>query len=223
MINILLEGYDINAEWLYNDLRNYIKPNYKVAVVAFSFRDSRVKCLSDWNALYSKENGKLYNGIITGFTAYGVLKDNISFINYFSDTKETAKRKIQSADIIYFLGGLPDRMMDRINEFELKDVLLSHNGIIMGYSAGAVIQFEEYFLSPDEDHKEFSFYKGIPYLKDFYLQVHYEGTQNQNESIKRVASERDKPVYVLIAGKGAMVVDNGEIKLIGNCRKYLHL
>ena len=37
MINILLEGYDLNAEWLYDNLKLYIKPEYKVAVVAFRF------------------------------------------------------------------------------------------------------------------------------------------------------------------------------------------
>lgn len=47
MINILLEGYDINADWLYNDLKKYILPNHSVAIVAFSFRDSRVKSLDD--------------------------------------------------------------------------------------------------------------------------------------------------------------------------------
>ena len=48
MINILLEGFDIDAPWLYGELKNYIKPNHSVAVVAFSFRDNRVKSLSDW-------------------------------------------------------------------------------------------------------------------------------------------------------------------------------
>ncbi len=64
MINILLEGYDINAPWLYEELKKFIMPNHKVAVVAFSFRDSKVQSLSDWNSLYSKESGKLYNGIV---------------------------------------------------------------------------------------------------------------------------------------------------------------
>lgn len=60
MINILLEGYDINAPWLYDDLKKYILPNYSVAVVAFSFRDSEVNNSADWNLLYSKESGIYY-------------------------------------------------------------------------------------------------------------------------------------------------------------------
>lgn len=111
--------------------------------------------------------------------AYGISENNISFVNYFADTKESAAAKILSSDIVYFLGGLPDRMMDRINEFDLYNILLNHKGITMGYSAGAVIQLSEYHLSPDDDYPEFKFYNGIPYIKDFYLEVHYEGTEAQ--------------------------------------------
>ncbi|MDE5995352.1 MAG: hypothetical protein K2G56_00355 [Eubacterium sp.] len=103
MINILLEGYDIDTEWLYDDLKDYIKPNYSVAIVAFSFRDNRVKSVSDWNELYSRENGKYYSGIVSGFTAYGISEENISFINYFSDTKESPHRKLKMQILFIFL------------------------------------------------------------------------------------------------------------------------
>lgn len=220
MINILLEGYDIDASWIYNELKNYIKPNHSVAVVAFSFRDSQVKTLLDWNALYSKENGRYYGGIVGGITAYGIPEENISFINYFTDTRESAAQKIKTADIIYFLGGLPDRMMDRIREFDLYDVLMAHNGILMGYSAGAVIQLAEYHLSPDEDYPEFKYFEGLPYLNDFYMEVHYEGTEVQDEAIRRVLSERGKTVYATAVRSGAILVDNGNIKLIGDVKIF---
>ncbi len=164
MVNILLEGFDIDAPWLYDELKNYIKPNHSVAVVAFSFRDNRVKSLSDWDALYGQVNGKYYDGIVSGFTTYGIPANKITFINYFADTKKSAAQKIKAADIIYFLGGLPDRMMDRIKEFDLYDTLIHHDGIVMGYSAGAVIQLAEYHLSPDDDYPEFKYYEGLPYL-----------------------------------------------------------
>ena len=123
--------------------------------MAFSFRDSEVKNLKDCDSLYSKEKGIYYNGIVDGFTAYGISEDNITFVNYFKDTRESAIQKIEKADILYFTGGRPDRMMDRIKEFDLADVLRKHKGIVMGYSAGAVIQLSEYHLSPDKDYKEF--------------------------------------------------------------------
>lgn len=220
MINILLEGYDIDAPWLYDELKHYIKPEFSVAVLAFSFRDSRVRSLEDWNVLYGKENGKYYGGIVGGFTAYGISEGNIRFVNYFEDTNESAYQKIKQADIVYFPGGLPDRMMQRIKEFGLCDVLMKHNGIVMGYSAGAVIQLSEYHLFPDEDYPEFKYYEGLAYLNDFYLEVHYEGTDIQKTSIQRVLSERGKTVYATHLRSGAILVDNGNIKLIGDVEVF---
>ncbi len=220
MINILLEGYDIDADWLCGELKKYIKPTYSVAVVAFSFRDNRVRSIADWNLLYSRESGKYYGGIVGGFASYGIPESNITFINYFADTKESAARKIEKADIVYFPGGLPDRMMDRIKEFELYDILMKHDGIIMGYSAGAVIQLSEYHLSPDDDYPEFRYYKGLPYLNGFYIEVHYEGTEIQNAAIRRVIAERGKPVYATSTGRGAIIIDNGNIKTIGNVKVF---
>ena len=215
MTNILLEGYDIDAAWLYDELKNYIKPDSKAAIVAFSFRDSRVKSIEDWDLLYDKEHGRYYGGIVGSLMSYGISEENITFLNYFTDSKETAASKIEQADIIYFLGGLPDRMMDRINEFGLYDILLRHKGIIMGYSAGAVIQLSEYHLSPDEDYPEFGYYDGIPYCSDFYLEVHYEGTKIQNDAIARVIRERRNPVYATHYGEGAIIVNNGEVRTVG--------
>ena len=220
LINILLEGYEINAPWLYDDLKKYILPNQLIAVIAFSFRDNEVKNLKDWDSLYSKEKGIYYNGIVDGFTAYGISEDNITFVNYFKDTKESAVQKIQKADILYFTGGRPDRMMDRIKEFDLTDVLRKHKGIIMGYSAGAVIQLSEYHLSPDKDYKEFQYYDGLGYLDDFYLEVHYEETAVQNEAIQRVIAERGKTVYATAVQSGVILVDNGNLKLLGDVKVF---
>ena len=220
MIHILLEGYNLSAPWLYKELKKYIKPFHKVAVVAFSFRDSQVKSLADWELLYGRENGKFYGGIVGGLAAYGIAEENITFIHYFADTKESAKNKIQCADIVYFLGGLPDKMMDRIKEFDLKDVLMKHKGIVMGYSAGAVIQLAEYHLSPDDDYPEFKYYEGLPYLNDFYLEVHYEGKDAQKAAIQKVLEERKKTVYATAIMKGAILVDNGIIKLLGDVEEY---
>ena len=220
MINILLEGYEINADYLYDELKKYIMPEHKVAVVAFSFRDTEVKSLTDWKNLYGKDSGIYYNGIVSGFAAYGISENNISFINYFTDTKESAVRKIKQSDIVYFLGGLPDRMMDRIKEFYLTDALKNHNRIIMGYSAGAVIQLSEYHLSPDKDYPQFNYYEGLSYLNGFYMEVHYEGAKAQNDAIRRVLKERGKTVYATALKKGAVLVDNGKIKLLGDVRTF---
>jgi len=215
MVNILLERYLIDSDWLFDELKEYIHPDYKVLVVAFSFRDNRVHSLSDWENLYGKEQGKLYRGIVDSFLSYGVKEENIDFLNYFSDSKVSAKKKVESADILYFLGGLPDRMYERLIEFDLLESISAHKGVAIGYSAGAAIQLEEYYLSPDDDYAEFAYYKGIPYLNDFYIEVHYENTKIQNECISRVLREKKKKVYAIHHDIGGIVVNNGNIKLLG--------
>ena len=55
---------------------------------------------------------------------------------------------------------------------------------------------------------------------DFYLQVHYKGTREQNESIRRVLSERGQTVCATSFQAGAVFVDNGDIKLLGNVKKF---
>lgn len=85
MVNILLEGYDIAAPWLQLTLSHYLKPTHKVAVVAFSFRASRVKCAADWASLYGRCVGRLWVGIVGGFAAYGIAEENV---DYFTDTAE---------------------------------------------------------------------------------------------------------------------------------------
>ena len=79
MINILLENTQIDARWLYGSLKKYIKPNSRVAVVALSFKENRVRNLEDWDALYSKENGKYYGSIAGGLLSYGYRKKTFRF------------------------------------------------------------------------------------------------------------------------------------------------
>lgn len=220
MIHILLEGSNIRTKWLFRELKYYIKPFHRIAVVAFSFRDSRIKDLSDWNAWYGNPGGKAYREIVGGFAAYGIPSEQISFLNYFTDTRETAGLKIRDADIIYFLGGLPDRMMDRIREFDLETLLVGHQGMMMGYSAGALVQLSEYHLSPDHDYPSFRYGKGLSCIDGFYLEVHYEGTEDQKASIRRVIGERGKPVYATSLMKGAVLVDGERVLPLGEVYEF---
>ena len=220
MINLLLEGYDLALPYLRNELKQIIHPGHKVAAVAFAFRDSKVRTAADWRRLYGKDHGKYYAGIANGFTAYGVSENDIVFVNYFEDTKESARKKIENADIVYFPGGLPDRMMERIEEFGLTDILRNHDGIIMGYSAGAVIQLREYHLSPDEDYPGFAYYNGLGYLDGFYHEVHYEGTSIQKASIERVLKERGGKVYATRYMQGTILVEDGKVRLLGDVEVF---
>ena len=219
-VHILLEGYVIDADYLYEALKPYLTPRSKVAVIAFSFREQYVSSAEEWEHFYGKENSLYYGGIVGAFRRYGITDEDISFINYFTDTTETALEKIQNADILYFLGGLPDKMMERIKAFGIYDAILQHGGVYMGYSAGAVIQLKEYHLSPDHDYPQFAYYEGFPFIDDFYLEVHYQESALQKASIVRVLREKSKTVYATRLMSGAIIVDNGDVSTPGDVQKF---
>lgn len=218
MINILFDCP--NLDDFKEELREYFSEDSRVAVVAFSFYDDYVYDAASWEKVYGRGLGNCYFETVDALSAFGVSKDNITFINYFTDTHESARDKIKNANVVYFTGGLPDRMMDRIKEFNLLDTLREFDGIAVGYSAGAVIQLAEYHLYPDGDYKDFGYYEGLDYLNSLYLEVHYEFKPEQNESIRRVLAERNLPVYVTHTRRGGVVVDNGRIKIIGKVDVY---
>lgn len=220
MINILLDVLDFSADFLYEELKHYIHPSDKVVVLAFSYRDREVQNLHDWKMLYGKSGGQYYDGMVSPFLRYGIPEDHIEWINYYTNAKSKAAEQIRNADILYLTGGMPDRMIERIDDFDLRDAILQFQGVMMGYSAGALIQLQEYHLSPDQDYPEFTYFKGLPILKDFYLEVHYEGSGIQNEAIQRVLKERKKTVYAMVTDRAAIVMDSAKVNFLGDVKMF---
>ncbi|MBE6666334.1 MAG: hypothetical protein E7603_08985 [Ruminococcaceae bacterium] len=218
MICLFLEGYNIRAPYLSGELKRILKPEMSVCVIAFSFRENAVRSAREWERFYGKDS-KNYKGITSGLCAYGISSERISFLNYFTDTKTSAMEKIKTADVLYFPGGLPDKMMERIREFELESVICAHTGIFMGYSAGALILLSEYHLSPDHDYPAFQYGKGLGLVDGFFLEVHDTGAPEQIAAIQKVKTEREKSVYTLPLMKGALLVEDGKISLLGKARE----
>ena len=221
MVNVLLESYNLTEPFLIDVLKPHIKPHHYVAIVAFSFLPSQASNLEQWLTLYGKETGMFYHWLVDPLMEFGIPEENISFVNYFADTKESAAKIIQNADILYFTGGLPDAMMDRLAEFELLDILADFDGLVLGCSAGAMIKLQEYHITPDWDYPEFGYYKGLPWLRDFYVEVHYEQTDLQKECIHKVLRERGKPVYATYHDRGALLVVDGKITRLGETALFL--
>ena len=107
MVNVLLESYNLTEPFLIDVLKPHIKPHHHVAIVAFSFLPSQTSNLEQWLTLYGKETGMFYHWLVDPLMEFGIPEENISFVNYFADTKESAAEKIEQADILYFTGGLP--------------------------------------------------------------------------------------------------------------------
>ncbi len=218
MVNMLFSLYNFHESWAKDIVSKYINSNDKVSIIPFSFGE-KISSDKDWQNAYSKDNGRYYESVAVPFLNYGIKEENINWINYFKDTKENAKVKIRNSNIIFFTGGLPDKMMLRLIEFNLIDDIENFTGVIIGSSAGAMIQIAEYHITPDEDYNIFTYNTGLNLIKDFGIEVHYEGTSIQNKYIDKVLGEKRDKVYA-ITNTGGIIVDNKRITLLGDTQTF---
>ncbi|SHH33848.1 Peptidase E [Clostridium collagenovorans DSM 3089] len=218
-MNILLDGLDFHESWAYKALKNIIKPEYKICVIPFAFHEDWIKNEAEWKKSYNKISGEYYKNIVTPFYTYGIEDDNVTLVNYFTDSSEGAKTKINSADIVFFTGGFPNKIMSRLLELDLVNTVEHHSGIIMGWSAGAMIQCSDYYISPDKDYPEFIYEKGLRCIENFAVEVHYKNTDSQKKSIEKYIRENRKMVYTT-QKQSAIIVDSDKVTLLGNAKVY---
>ncbi len=214
MLNILLSRGILHHPHIYREVHRYIKPSDHVVVLAFSFFKNQFVNESQYHEFYGKE-GEYYQKMVDTFAPYGIKEHQISWINYYLDTKETAIKKINRADIIYFPGGAPDLMMERIKAFGLKEAIESFNKIYIGSSAGAMIQFKHYHISKDHDYHAFSYEDGLCLCQHFSIEVHYRRRKKQKSALRKVFRAFKHPIYA-IPDDGALIIDQGKVIPIGS-------
>jgi len=218
MVNILLSQYNFHEKWAKDSMEKYLNPHTKILIIPFSFGEQINNDVA-WQNAYSKASGKYYKSIVLPFLSFGVNEENINWVNYFTNTKEHANNKLLNSDIIFFTGGYPDKMMRRLNEFDLINKIENYSGVIIGSSAGAMIQIKEYHITPDEDYSSFSYQLGLNLIKNFDIEVHYEASNLQTKFINKVLNEKRVPVYA-IKDTGGIIIDNNIIELIGDVMTF---
>lgn len=220
MINILLSKYNFNEKWCYEKLKDIIMPNHKVLIMALSFDDNKIKNNEDWQDVYNERYGKYYNDVVNPFIDYGIKEEDIKWVNYFIDKEEEIKECILQSNILFFTGGLPDKMMEKIEELEISDYIKEFEGIVMGASAGAMMQIDEYHISPDnKDYYEFTYNKGLGLIKDFGIEVHYKGSEIEKNYINKAVREQNRVIYA-IENTGGIILDSNTLELLGEVCKF---
>ena len=218
MINILMSRSDLVHPKIKPYLEPYIKPGMKVTVIGLSFFEHQYPNRKKYDLDYQKE-GQYYLKVVEQLMSFGIKENDIEWVHYFDDNQKDAERKIGNADILFFPGGAPDQFMNRIHEKGLYDAINKHQKTYIGISAGTMIQFKHYHISPDWDYPTFSYHEGLNLLKDFYVEVHYRRRKKQKSGMHRVFRAYKKPIYI-IPDDGCIIVDNGKIKTVHTARIY---
>ena len=214
-MNILLSSYDFHEYWAENEVKKHLYPGMKVTVIPFSFDEKEVKNKEDFDRHYG-ENGIHTPWIYRPFLHYGIKKEDIVFVDYFRDSHEIALKKVTDADVLFLTGGLPDQYLQRLQEFKLVSEIKSGNYHVIGASAGAMLQFDTFHITPDDDYPMYHYQKGLGLVSGIEIECHYCNSEIQNQGIQRVIKERHLPTYAM-ANDGGIIIDKGIIQVIGNC------
>jgi peptidase E len=213
MINVLLSRTILNAPWLYQSLKQYLKPQDRVLVVLYSFFSVYTGNQVMYDHYY-QIGGEFDTKLKSQFLEYGIKDDQIEYLNYYHDKKTKREEKLKRATILFFPGGAPDEMKERLIDHELFERLKQFNGVVIGSSAGAMIQASRTHFYKDHEYKKFSYFYGLDYLKEFDFVVHYRRRIQQKKAIRRVFYDHQIPIYA-IPDDGAIIVSNGHVSCLG--------
>lgn len=209
-INILMNTSMYDEPWCFPALKKVFKPHDRVCVLAFSFYDD-TKNADDWDRQYSPDRGIWYRPNTDPFFKFGLKPEQVVWVDYFRDDLKTMKEKILNSSVLVLPGGAPDLMTKRIREKKLTNIIKNYQQTIVGFSAGAMIQLEDYHITPDEDYPEYGWYKGFGLLKGFDIEVHYAANSHQKKHIEKAMADSNLPVTAIYE-KGGMIVKAGKEK-----------
>lgn len=203
--NILMNTSMYDEPWCYPALKKVFHSNDRVCILAMSFFDD-TKNEKDWDIQYAPGIGTWYRANQDPFKKFGITPDRIEWVDYFRDSVPVMKDKISRSSILVLPGGAPELFMKRIREKKLASMIRQYQGIVIGYSAGAMIQLDDYHITPDDDYPEFSWEKGLGLVKNLDAEVHFQNTAHQRRYMERAISEKHIPT-VAIYEKGGMIID----------------
>ena len=200
MINIALSTYDFNNSYCFSRLKEILKPHMKVCIIPYSHDSEVYEDIELFNHIYDYDDfNSDYYAIANSFRDYGIENIRIIFPN---DSNLMIQDKILKSDIIFFTGGDPVAMMKRLEP--IIPIIEQFDGIVMGASAGAMVQVKEFVI--DGEGYPYSYHKALGMIQlDADLLVHFTMSKEMINIVRR--SKKDRPnVLLLIIRDGECII-----------------
>ena len=215
MTNVLVNWYNFHEDWAREQLGELFCDK-RALVLPLSFRDVQAWDDESWQKLFGK-CGEKRDVIETPLRSLGVA--SVDWLNFFTADRQSAAKAVAQADVLFFTGGLPEKTVERLETLGLTDAVKNFCGIVVGASAGAMFQLDEYHITPDDDYAEFGMWRGLGLLGGFDVEVHYQATRLQKECIAKAKALHGKPIYALWH-QGGLLVEGGVVQTLGKVEKF---
>ena len=185
-------------------LKKYVKKDAKVLIIPWSFSNET----NNLDEYFGKDT-KRYLKYINVLLSLGYKENNIKVLDCYKNSKNKIKDLINTSDVIVLTGGNPEMFYQKVvQDTECLYDLKYFKGLVIGSSAGAVLQFKRYFITAKNNYyKYFSFYDGFGLINDpFYIDVHSINNNFYLKKLSNVAKDKKKKIYA-ISNDGVLIVD----------------
>ena len=152
MIRYYCSGFDINNAFghgLGDMFKKELKNTKSIVYIPGSFTK------------IGKSREKYIPAFTDHFKNVGIVFDDIHLIEP-SLTKDEAKRMVKNADFIMLMGGDPFEQRDLCRDLDILEDLKNFDGIMMGFSAGAMLMSKYIIITPcSEEYPDFHIKEGL--------------------------------------------------------------
>lgn len=211
MTNVLLNYYNFDGVWARPHLQQLVVGK-KVLIIPLAYRECQAWDNDSWLSVYGKD-GEKYRNIVTPFVNYGYDERELDWLNPYDGRNH--REQIENATLLFFTGGMPEKAIRRMDELGITQAVKNFKGVVMGASAGAMLQLDTYHITPDDDYDSYGVWHGLGLVYGLDLEVHYLATPLQDECAKRALSETGLPVYKMWH-EGGVIVQDGVVTAMGS-------
>lgn len=183
----------------------------KISIIPVCCRSPRVTDTKTFE-LYFGDCGKgdMYKRILI---SNGAIEGNISIINYYTQFSESDISILLSNQYIVLPGGLMELGIKRMLSTHLDKILAKFEGTFICFSAGALMLYDNYLITPNKIYKKLKIDKGLGWLSanNYYIDVHFEEDNCRQINDILYVSRRFKKQIFAITQTGHIIIENGQI------------
>lgn len=210
--NVLLNYYNFDGDWAKPHLKKLFESLPHVLILPLAYRESQATDNQSFLSIYGK-GGEKYDKILRPFLSYGYCEEDIVWLNPYDDSDRLVQ--ISEAELLFFTGGMPEKAIARLGQLGLTEAVRRFEGVVVGASAGAMLQLDTYHITPDEDYDSYGIWHGLGLVRGLDLEVHYLDAPLQNSCAQRAHRELGLPVYKMWH-EGGLLIENGAVTVMGN-------
>ncbi len=211
MINILCSYSNFDEAWGYASIEPYLHHEDEVCILVLEHSDGWA--YEDLSLRDAYESGAAaHETLVRPFRAFGIADSQIHVVSQ-DNSISTIQDRIRHSDVLVLFGSHPNAMIEAVEDLQIRDAILRHKGVVMGISAGAMVQLDLFHMTSDY-FDEFSFGEGLNLIGGFDVDIHYQPETEHLYAMIRSIEDLGRSV-VCIPQKGMMIVDGDHYELVG--------